>query len=89
VAVVRDTNVMVAALVTNGLCHEVLHRAVRLRGSRRAGGCPQPVQQVGDTQCPCLSREIVAIEAVPADLGDGQHVPPLAIRHLVAHTEPA
>lgn len=29
--VVLDTNVMVAALVTNGLCHEVLHRAVRLR----------------------------------------------------------
>jgi putative PIN family toxin of toxin-antitoxin system len=31
VTVVLDTNVMVAALITNGLCHEVLHRAVRLR----------------------------------------------------------
>lgn len=29
--VVLDTNVMVAALVTKGLCHEVLHRGVRLR----------------------------------------------------------
>ncbi len=29
--VVLDTNVMVAALVSNGLCHEVLHRAIRLR----------------------------------------------------------
>jgi putative PIN family toxin of toxin-antitoxin system len=31
VTVVLDTNVMVAALATNGLCHEVLHRAIRFR----------------------------------------------------------
>lgn len=29
--VVPDTNVVVAALVANGLCHELLHRAIRLR----------------------------------------------------------
>ncbi len=29
--VVLDTNVMVAALVTTGLCHELLHRTIRLR----------------------------------------------------------
>ena len=29
--VVLDTNVMVAALATSGLCHELLHRAIRLR----------------------------------------------------------
>jgi putative PIN family toxin of toxin-antitoxin system len=31
VTVVLDTNVMVAALATSGLCHELLHRAIRLR----------------------------------------------------------
>ena len=29
--VVLDTNVLVAALVTSGLCHELLHRTIRLR----------------------------------------------------------
>lgn len=29
--VVFDTNVMVAALATSGLCHELVHRAIRLR----------------------------------------------------------
>ena len=29
--VVFDTNVVVAALIAKGLCHEVFHRAVRLR----------------------------------------------------------
>ena len=29
--IVFDTNVMVAALATSGLCHELLHRAIRLR----------------------------------------------------------
>ena len=29
--VVLDTNVVVAALTTNGLCHELLHRTIRLR----------------------------------------------------------
>lgn len=29
--VVIDTNVLVAALVVNGLCHEVLQRSIRLR----------------------------------------------------------
>lgn len=29
--VVLDTNVMVAALVATGLCHELLHRTIRLR----------------------------------------------------------
>lgn len=29
--VVLDTNVLVAALVANGLCHEVLQRSIRLR----------------------------------------------------------
>lgn len=29
--VVPDTNVVVAALVTNGLCRELLHRMIRLR----------------------------------------------------------
>ncbi len=29
--VVLDTNVMVAALVANGLCHELLQRTIRLR----------------------------------------------------------
>ncbi len=29
--VVLDTNVLVAALVTTGLCHELLHRTIRLR----------------------------------------------------------
>jgi hypothetical protein len=31
VTVVFDTNVVIAALVANGLCREVLHRAIRLR----------------------------------------------------------
>jgi putative PIN family toxin of toxin-antitoxin system len=31
VIVVLDTNVMVAALATSGLCHELLHRTIRLR----------------------------------------------------------
>jgi putative PIN family toxin of toxin-antitoxin system len=31
VTVVLDTNVIVAALVTTGLCHELLHRTIRLR----------------------------------------------------------
>jgi uncharacterized protein len=31
VTVVVDTNVVVAALVAKGLCHEVFHRAVRMR----------------------------------------------------------
>lgn len=29
--VVLDTNVVVAGLVANGLCHELLHRTIRLR----------------------------------------------------------
>jgi hypothetical protein len=31
VIVVLDTNVVIAALVANGLCREVLHRTIRLR----------------------------------------------------------
>jgi putative PIN family toxin of toxin-antitoxin system len=31
VTVVLDTNVIVAALVANGLCRELVHRAIRLR----------------------------------------------------------
>jgi putative PIN family toxin of toxin-antitoxin system len=31
VTVVLDTNVLVAALATSGLCHELLHRTIRLR----------------------------------------------------------
>jgi len=31
VSVVFDPNVLVAALATSGLCHELLHRAIRLR----------------------------------------------------------
>jgi putative PIN family toxin of toxin-antitoxin system len=31
VTVVLDTNVLVAALATNGLCHELVYRAIRLR----------------------------------------------------------
>jgi predicted nucleic acid-binding protein len=32
VTVVLDTNVLVAALVAEGLCREVVHRVIRMRG---------------------------------------------------------
>jgi len=37
VTVVLDTNVLVAALVAEGLCREVVHRVIRMRGAVTSG----------------------------------------------------
>ncbi len=59
--VVFDTNVVVAALVAKGLCHEVFHRAVRMRALASS------VQLMDELEA-TLRRKFVVSPAVTAFL---------------------
>jgi putative PIN family toxin of toxin-antitoxin system len=61
VTVVLDTNVVIAALVAQGLCREVVHRAVRLRVLASSDGLMEELEQT-------LRRKFIITPATTAFL---------------------